>query len=89
MEADLATVNRKVTPWVIFVGHRPMYSSPYSHGYNLNDGPWWADVEAVLIKYSVDLCLWGHVHNAEVTCPLHNGSCMCLLCTLHTRRSVM
>ena len=31
LDADLALVNRELTPWVIFGGHRPMYvNSGYS-----------------------------------------------------------
>jgi len=76
-EADLAAVDRSVTPWVIFSGHRPMYSSSdEKQGYDLANGPWWPDVEELLVRYKVDLCLWGHVHNAEVTCPLRRGECV-------------
>ena len=27
-------------------------------------------------KWKVDLCVWGHVHNAEQTCPLRQGKCV-------------
>lgn len=73
---DLAAVNRAATPWVIFAGHRPMYSSSdNSSGFDMQDGPWWPDLENVLAANAVDLCLWGHVHNAELTCPMINGQC--------------
>jgi hypothetical protein len=84
-EADLGAVDRMRTPFVIFAGHRPMYTSsafpfagkrPTSASMNLEDGPWWPDVERTLIKHGVDLCLWGHVHNAEVTCPIAHGRCV-------------
>lgn len=82
--SDMAAVDRSKTPWVIFSGHRPMYSSsqalhaPNSStaSYDLEDGPWWPEVEELLVKYQVDLCLWGHVHNAEQTCPLARGRCV-------------
>jgi len=78
---DLESVNRSVTPWVIVTGHRPMYSgsdslNSGSSGYDAGNGPWWPEVESVFVHYEVDLCLWGHVHNAEVTCPLINGTCV-------------
>lgn len=77
LQADLAAVDRSITPWIIVYGHRPMYSSSSNaNGFDLADGPWWPEVEAVFLKYQVDLCLWGHVHNAEVTCPLINGTCV-------------
>ena len=43
--------------------------------YNLGGGPWWPEVEGLLLRYKVDLCLWGHVHNAEVTCAMRQGRC--------------
>jgi len=76
-EEDLAKVNRSTTPFVIFMGHRPMYSSSSSPGgINVGAGAWMPDLEDLLIKYQVDLCLWGHVHNAEYTCPLYRGKCV-------------
>ena len=79
-QADLAAVDRSITPWVVFSGHRPMYSSGGAKSaagdYNDADGPWWGDLEDLLILYSVDLCLWGHNHNAEITCPLQRGKCV-------------
>lgn len=71
LAADLASVNRTVTPWVIFLGHRPMYSCSSSgcggpdHSDNFCRGG--ADVEPLLVNNSVDLVLWGHVHNAVAT----------------------
>jgi hypothetical protein len=34
-------------------------------GHDDLDGPWWADVERLLVAHQVDLCLWGHVHNVR------------------------
>jgi hypothetical protein len=31
---------------------------------------------AIVDSRQVDLALWGHVHNALVTCPVINGSCV-------------
>ena len=61
IEADLEAVDRSVTPWVVVGGHRPMYSGSdamklNSSGFDLANGPWWPDVEAVLVQHSVDLC---------------------------------
>eukprot|EP00040_Diaphanoeca_grandis_P011444 m.58676 g.58676 ORF g.58676 m.58676 type:complete len:648 (+) comp22596_c0_seq2:141-2084(+) len=84
--SDLQAVNRSETPWVVFSGHRPMYSGACADskcesgigngGYDIRDMPWAKDVETLLFQYQVDLCLWGHVHNAEVTCPLYRGKCV-------------
>ena len=68
-EADLASVNRTATPWVVTMGHRPLYSC---WGRDAEIGA----VEDLMMKYKVDLALWGHVHNAQVTCPVYKGKCM-------------
>lgn len=31
--------------------------------------------EDVLMKYKVDLALWGHYHSYERTCPVYNQTC--------------
>lgn len=72
-ESDLAAVDRKVTPWVIFAGHRPMYYMQ-STGSAIDSN--FQQFEPLLMKHQVDLVLWGHVHNALVTCPVYNGTCV-------------
>jgi hypothetical protein len=34
-----------------------------------------AHLEPLLVRYQVSLCLWGHVHKFERTCPLANFTC--------------
>jgi len=68
LEKDLASVDRKKTPWVIFGGHRAMYlNSYYSGTYNFGgDGDVMAtlieNIEPLLYKYKVDIAFWGHNH---------------------------
>lgn len=81
LEADLASVNRSVTPWVILGGHRPLYRVERhdSIGPDVDDTRFIlgaVDMEPLLMKHQVDLALWGHVHNALVTCPVFNGTCV-------------
>jgi len=74
---DLDSVNRTLTPWIIVMGHRPMYSSSQNAtGIAIVNGLWIPDVEDLLLQHKVDLCLWGHVHNAEQTCPIYRGKCV-------------
>lgn len=66
MEADLASVNRTKTPWIVFGGHRAMYiNSNYVNGVT-SDGVVMdnliANVEPLLWKYRVNLAFWGHNH---------------------------
>eukprot|EP01052_Picozoa_sp_SAG31_P022731 SAG31_NODE_1823_length_7191_cov_9.623519_5_plen_377_part_00 len=62
LTADLKAVNRRLTPWVIVMGHRPIFiQSPLA---------------TLLYDYGVDLTIAGHVHYAQRTCPLKGESCM-------------
>jgi hypothetical protein len=68
-EEDLATVNRSATPWVIFMGHRPMYHADRIDRH-------FQEFEPLLYRHKVDLCMWGHEHFAQRTCPVYDGECM-------------
>jgi acid phosphatase type 7 len=71
----LSGVNRSVTPWVIVGGHRPIYIvDDVPSGGSID--PAFAVLEPLLMKYQVDVVLVGHVHNAYVTCPVYNGTCV-------------
>ncbi|WVZ68519.1 hypothetical protein U9M48_017451 [Paspalum notatum var. saurae] len=74
MDEDLSSIDRSRTPWIIFIGHRPMYSS---HGGILPnvDSNFVASVEPLLLNYQVDLVFFGHVHNYERTCAVYQGNC--------------
>eukprot|EP01117_Protostelium_nocturnum_P019934 TRINITY_DN8769_c0_g1_i2.p1 TRINITY_DN8769_c0_g1~~TRINITY_DN8769_c0_g1_i2.p1 ORF type:complete len:565 (+),score=96.74 TRINITY_DN8769_c0_g1_i2:238-1932(+) len=69
MVKDLASVDRKVTPWLVVAGHRPMYAVGYHPGSLLTD------IEPLFDRYNVNVALWGHVHNYERTCPMSKGEC--------------
>ena len=68
IESDLAAVNRTLTPWVIFNGHRPMYvSSTFdTPGMNFSDDNVMNllidHIEPLLQKYQVNIAFWGHNH---------------------------
>ncbi|XP_042515791.1 probable inactive purple acid phosphatase 27 [Macadamia integrifolia] len=74
MESDMGSVNRSRTPWLIFTGHRPMYSTLGSVPTSV-DSTFVAEVEPLLMDYKVDLVLWGHVHNYERMCAVYQNSC--------------
>ncbi|GAB2302313.1 hypothetical protein Dimus_036327 [Dionaea muscipula] len=74
IQSDLASVNRSITPWVIFAGHRPMYTSIPAAFLNA-DFRFKDDVEPLLFKYQVDMALFGHVHNYERLCAVYDGQC--------------
>lgn len=70
LKADLASVDRTVTPWVIVAGHRPWYSTGSSNGCTSCQ----AAFEDIFYKYGVDLGVFGHVHNSQRFAPIYNGT---------------
>ncbi|KAG0567486.1 hypothetical protein KC19_7G138400 [Ceratodon purpureus] len=80
LQADLAAVNRTVTPWIIFMGHRPAYST-YTAALDVLlgapvDPNFPPQIEPLLLNGKVDFAVWGHVHNYERTCAVYNGTCL-------------
>lgn len=82
LKEDLASVDRRKTPWILFGGHRPGYiDSTWSSSNGNNNGDienmllWIEHVEPLIVEYSVDICVWGHNHVAQRTCAVINGIC--------------
>ncbi|XP_071718869.1 nucleotide pyrophosphatase/phosphodiesterase-like [Rutidosis leptorrhynchoides] len=71
MNKDMGSVDRSSTPWLIFTGHRPMYSSS---GFVV-DKRFVETVEPLLLAHKADLVLFGHVHNYERTCAVYQKEC--------------
>lgn len=79
LQRDLASVDRRATPWVIVLSHYPIYDAADTGN---KMGP--ADVASrnlgafsvaeLLDKYSVDMYHAGHVHHYLRTWPVVNGS---------------
>lgn len=66
LAADLAAVDRTVTPWIVFGGHRAMYlNSDYNDG-ETSDGALMDDlitnIEPLLYQYRVNIGFYGHNH---------------------------
>ncbi|CAN6444135.1 unnamed protein product [Victoria cruziana] len=78
IEKDLASVNRTRTPWLLFMGHRPMYSSAAPGVIPSVDNLFTAAVEPLLMQYQVDVSLFGHVHSYERTCTLYEDVCVAM-----------
>lgn len=70
----LASVDRKATPWVVVGCHRPIYTGAATD----SDGDGLLgrdDVEDLLKKFEVDFMMYGHIHNAQRTCPMYRSKC--------------
>jgi len=74
-EQDLQQANayRDIHPWIIVIGHRPLYTSlgvdfPPDAADNLRTA-----IESLLYTYKVDLFLCGHVHAYERMYPTYNN----------------
>lgn len=68
LEADLASVDRTITPWIVLGGHRPWYTT------GSGCDPCQAAFEDIIYKYGVDIAVFGHVHNSQRIPPIYNGT---------------
>ncbi|KAJ7295496.1 hypothetical protein O6H91_Y184800 [Diphasiastrum complanatum] len=82
LKNDLLLVDRRQTPWLIFIGHRPQYSSVVKAiseiVYPSVDPKFVATIEPLLVEHQVNVAFWGHVHNYERTCAVYQGKCKSL-----------
>jgi hypothetical protein len=66
LESDLEAVDRTVTPWIIFNGHRAMYLNSNYGGSKTSDitvmNMLIEHIEPLMWKYRVNLAFWGHNH---------------------------
>ncbi|CAL5874278.1 uncharacterized protein PFLUO_LOCUS8567 [Penicillium psychrofluorescens] len=69
LAADLASVDRSVTPWLVVAGHRPWYSTGSDNGC----APCQDAFESLFYKYGVDVGVFGHVHNSQRFYPVNNS----------------
>lgn len=72
LRADLASVDRAVTPWVVAAGHRPWYTTT-SPGSNSSCAPCQAAFEDIFYQYGVDIGVFGHVHNSQRDYPVYHS----------------
>ncbi|XP_019164545.1 PREDICTED: probable inactive purple acid phosphatase 2 [Ipomoea nil] len=75
LKQDLERVDRRKTPFIVFQGHRPMYTTSSGHKDGALRKKMVEHIEPLLLKNKVSLALWGHVHRYERFCPLNNFTC--------------
>ncbi|KAK4508745.1 hypothetical protein PRZ48_002484 [Zasmidium cellare] len=68
LEKDLASVDRRKTPWVVVLGHRPFYNSAGGICTNCS-----ANFEPLFHRYGVDLYFCGHSHVYNRNAPIYNN----------------
>jgi hypothetical protein len=74
LQADLANVNRTVTPWLVVEMHRPMYDTFLED--DANTVALQYEVEDLFYSNNVDLVISGHVHYYLRSCDgLFRGKC--------------
>lgn len=76
LEADLKSVNRDKTPWLVLELHRSMYESEVDPLNSLVGLQTRHRIQGLLKQYQVDLVLSGHYHSYLRTCQgLYDGEC--------------
>merc|ERR1719436_27981 len=84
LKKSTAPEARKIRPWIILYGHRPMYCStsndfdhmcdeqanPMKNGFPKIGIP---GLEQLLWDYNVDVAIWAHEHNYERMWPVYDG----------------
>ena len=73
LERTLASVDRKITPWLMIAGHRPMYVDTQ---WPVADTALRAALEALFHKYNVDVAIWGHNHSYQRSCSVNDLKCI-------------
>eukprot|EP00898_Chlorokybus_atmophyticus_P002942 jgi/Chlat1/3649/Chrsp238S00262 len=80
LEQDFRRVNRKYTPWVVVLIHRPMYTAAVTLVDEEDPAQeiaqrLLAELEDLFYKYHVNLVISGHVHSYERSCAVYKGKC--------------
>ena len=83
LAADLGAVDKTVTPWILFSGHRPGYidsdwsSTRHNGGGDIEVMALWIEhVEPLLLAAGVQLVFWGHNHQVQRLCAVARGECV-------------
>eukprot|EP00301_Raphidiophrys_heterophryoidea_P021116 c5640_g2_i1.p1 GENE.c5640_g2_i1~~c5640_g2_i1.p1 ORF type:complete len:356 (+),score=59.24 c5640_g2_i1:81-1070(+) len=71
--ADLKSIDRQVTPWVIACLHAPWYNSNTNHHNEPEQVDMRSAMEDLIHEYAVDVMFAGHVHAYERTFPMYQN----------------
>lgn len=70
LEADLAAVDRSLTPWVVVFMHNPWYNSNRDHQREAPTLTMKQHMEPLFHRYGVNIAVSGHVHAYERSRPV-------------------
>jgi len=74
LQNDLKDVDRDLTPWIIVIGHRPIYcSSTDTSRCLVQSAKLSIALEQIFVVYKVNLYISGHVHHYERSWPTRLG----------------
>jgi len=77
LAADLASVDKRVTPWTVLATHRMMYTTQTEEEGDYHVSlVFRREVEPLLAKHKVNLMLVGHQHSYERSCAVYDGKCL-------------
>lgn len=76
LRADLAAVDRRLTPWVIVAGHRPMYVDSYyasrEDSVVVVMDKMIANLDPLFREHRVNAAFWGHHHSYQRHAAVYN-----------------
>lgn len=79
LQADLERVDRQQTPWLLVMGHRPMYIDSMWNDTIDSDqyvaAHLRASIEPLFLRYRVNAAFWAHHHSFQRTCPVAGEVC--------------
>jgi len=70
---ELERVNRRVTPWLLFTYHVPIYNTFEVHQHDAQMFMMREHIEPLLVRYKVNVVFNGHIHAYERTKPVAFG----------------
>lgn len=67
LQSELASVDRRITPWVLVTIHVPMYNTFAIHRHDLQHVAMKEHFEPLFVNYTVNVVFTGHVHAYQRT----------------------
>lgn len=75
LAAALRAIDRTDSPWLAVALHRPLYADDPTTDLQAPAAEMTAGIERLLVTYSVDLVITGHLHTYQRSCHVAKGNC--------------